>query len=96
MEYENKNQAAVERQPDFGEIFSKLRQEVNRSIDIANGINYLGNNLKPMLESKEKNESQVKEDIGIIGMLWTEIYKLRDANNKGELTLNHIREIIGN
>ncbi len=85
----------AERQPDFGAIFSTLRQEVNKSLEIAQGMNYLGNNLKPMLQNKDNIEPLTKEEPGIVGMLWAEIYKLRDANNKNELTMNHIKEIVG-
>ena len=85
----------AERQPDFGAIFSNLRQEVNKAIEIAHGMNYLGNNLKPMLQNKENVDPLTKEEPGIIGMLWAEIYKLRDANNQAELTMNHIKEVVG-
>ena len=94
MAYEDSAKTA-ERQPDFGAIFSNLRQEVNKAIEIAHGMNYLGNNLKPMLQNKENVDPLTKEEPGIIGMLWAEIYKLRDANNQAELTMNHIKEVVG-
>lgn len=48
-----------------------------------------------MLQDKENANLTAKEEPGIIGMLWTEIYKLRDANSKGEKTMAHLKEVIG-
>lgn len=84
-----------ERQPDFGAIFSSLRQEVSRASELAGGTNYLANSLKPMLADKENSSLAQKDEPGIVGMLWVEIGKLRDANNLAERNQNHLREIVG-
>jgi hypothetical protein len=84
------------REPDFGSIFNSLRVETSRATEISKGTSYLGNSLKPMLQNKSNDSDKLsKEEPGIVGMLWTEIYKLREANNQAELTMNHIREIVG-
>lgn len=86
----------TEQQPDFGQIFSQLRTEVARSIEITSGINYLGGVLK--LYPPEVNTAEGKEqehEQGIIPALWDEIYRLRSANNLAEYTMNHLKSIIG-
>lgn len=83
------------KEPDFASIFNSLRLETNRAIEISKGTAYLGNSLKPMLQNKNGPDALVKEESGVVGMLWVEINKLRDANNQAELTMNHIREIVG-
>ena len=96
MAYEGlQNTVCENREPDFGSIFNSLRQETSKALEIAKGTSYLANSLKPMKQSQEKGDLLSKEEPGIIGMLWAEIYKIKEANNQSEINMNHIREIVG-
>jgi len=83
--------------PDFGQIFSMLRKEVIRAIEIASGTNYLGSILKPYPPKLCDNGICPKPEPTneIIPMLWEEIYKLRDANDIADSTMIHLKNIIG-
>lgn len=83
------------REPDFSSIFSSLRQETSRALELSKATAYLGNSLKPMLQKQSENAPIAKEEPGIVGMLWAEIYKIREANNQAEITMSHIRDVLG-
>lgn len=83
------------REPDFNSIFSSLRQETSRALELSKATAYLGNSLKPMLQKQSENAPIAKEEPGIVGMLWAEIYKIREANNQAEVTMSHIRDVLG-
>lgn len=89
------SQATECREPDFSSIFSSLRNETSKALEIAKGTSYLANSLKPMLQNKSEGDKLSKEEPGIVGMLWAEIYKIREANNQAEANMMHIKEVIG-
>mgnify|MGYP000553067927 CR=1 FL=1 len=63
------------REPDFASLFNSLRFETNRALELSKGTSYLANSLKPMLQNKSEGDKISKDEPGIVGMLWTEIYK---------------------
>ncbi len=51
---QNTSTPTPEANPDFGQIFSQLRSEINRLNETSNGINYLGGILKPYPPEKSE------------------------------------------
>ena len=97
MAYDNALSQPTEcREPDFSAIFSSLRQETSKALEIAQGTTYLANILKPMIvQPKLEDQCKRKDEPGIVGMLWAEIYKLREANAQAENNMIHLKDVIG-
>jgi hypothetical protein len=84
------------KQPDFGAIISELSFQVDRSIEIVKNTTYLANNLKQIREQKSDGLPQVKkEESGVIGVLWSHLHRLREANDIANSNYEHMRDIIG-
>lgn len=81
-------------EPDFSRVLSLLRENVAQNQSLAEKTSYLANGLKPMLQPGEGALGQ-KEEPGIIGMLFAEIFKLRACNESLERTYKHMVSVIG-
>jgi hypothetical protein len=82
--------------PEFFKILDSFQEEINKAENLKYALSLLGNNLKRKMEQPcMVNQDPSKEPETITEHLWDKIWRLRYINNENELTINHLRDIIG-
>jgi hypothetical protein len=94
MEYPNVAVSAKE-EPEFQTLLNSLRGEVSTSLELSNRVRYLSNNLQRMSEVPYDNDMKEREPIGVIEMLWAEVWRIREANSELQRTVDHLQRVIG-
>lgn len=91
------NNEKAQELPHFGLLIASLRRESDGAIELSTRIQKLSSILMPFNEdldpSTKLEEAPLQE--GIVGLLWSEVIKLRSANLRLERTMYHLERIVG-
>jgi hypothetical protein len=95
MDHQAKTLLTENREPDFQRLLTSLRHETLTSLELSDITFLLSNQLKEISPTTESPEIVNKEPEGVIEMLWAEVFKVRQTNNRLQRIVDHLQEIIG-
>ena len=95
MDHQAKTPLTETRESDFQRLLTSLRHETLTSLELSDITFLLSNQLKEISPTAELREVLAEEPEGIIGMLWVEVSKVRQTNNRLQMVVDHLQEIIG-
>jgi len=90
-----------EEAPEFEKLLRALKDEVEISSELNNRAFYFANNLQMMkdgpVEIQPENKDTVidAEPLGVIALLWREVWTLRTYNSKMSRVVAHLQKTIG-
>lgn len=89
------NQVPVSGEPLFAILLQNLRVDVMETGEQVSRNAYYVNNINKIPEKKGNDGQPTKEPIGIIELIWDELYKLRHHNSQLREINDHLIEIVG-
>jgi hypothetical protein len=95
MDHQVKTPLTETRESDFQKLLASLRHETLTLSLLSDHACSSLNQLKEIIPTTEHCGVLVEEPEGIIGMLWVEVYKVRQTNNRLQMVVDHLQEIIG-
>lgn len=82
--------------PDFSQILSEFRAQVQLQREVSNEIFSLSNGIKNFVDSSNKIESiPEKEPSSFVDYMWLEIRKMKESNSLLQRVHEHLRETVG-
>jgi hypothetical protein len=97
MAYPEESKVSVEvEQPMLAKVLDQLRKEVQCTNELSKEASNYCNSLHLMSYPKGEKMPEKDSEPGIVGLLFTEINKLNEANSVLYDCVNHLRRVVGN